>query len=460
MQTDILIIGGGLTGLTAAFTLARRGRDVVVLEREARAGGQIQTHVADGFVFESGPNTGVVAEPEVAELFADLSEASAGKFRPEFARQEAKRRLIWKGGRFHALPDGPKSGLCTPLIPWCDKVRLLGEPWRAKGTNPDESVADLARRRLGKAFVDYAVDPFVSGIYAGNPATLVTRFALPKLYRLEQTYGSFIRGAYAKRRQPKSARDRLATKAVFSAVGGLESVPRALSAYLGDRVVCRAAGIRVHPDGEGWRVTFDNDGVARTVRCRRVVTTVGAYALPELLPFAAPREMEAISRLPYAPVVQVSVGVNDARGGDFQAFGGLVPSCEGERVLGVLFPAACFAERAPQGGMLFSFFLGGRRRPELIDLPDAEIEALVCDALHRLLGFPRDVRPDLLRIFRHRRAIPQYEADTSARLAAVARLESRHRGLTIAGNLRDGIGMAQRIAQARKIADALAAEPA
>lgn len=125
---DIIVIGAGLTGLTTAYTLARKGRDVVVLEQMTVPGGQIQTHEEQGFVFESGPNTGTISNPEVAELMADLEQTSGGKCRLETAPDASKRRLIWKGDRFHDLPSGPVSGLTTPLFTFADKLRILGEP--------------------------------------------------------------------------------------------------------------------------------------------------------------------------------------------------------------------------------------------------------------------------------------------------------------------------------------------
>ena len=181
-QTDILIIGAGLTGLTTGFWLTRAGKDIHILEKADRVGGQIHTFREKDFVYESGPNTGVVSYPEVAELFEALSPACA----LETAREESKRRLIWKGNRFRALPSGLFSAVTTPLFTLGDKFRILGEPFRAKGNNPDESVGELAARRLGKSFLHYAVDPFLSGVYAGDPMKLVTRYALPKLYNLEQ----------------------------------------------------------------------------------------------------------------------------------------------------------------------------------------------------------------------------------------------------------------------------------
>lgn len=340
----IVIIGAGLTGLSTAHNLKKKGHDVVIVEKESRIGGQIRTYQEDGFVFESGPNTGVVSFPEVVELFNDL----VGDCELEIARESSKRRLIWKGNQFHALPSGPLSAITTPLFRLSDKFRILGEPWRKRGTDPDEPVGALAQRRLGKSFYEYAVDPFVSGVYAGDPMKLTTRYALPKLYNLEANYGSFIRGAMAKAKEPKTDRDRLATKKVFSAVGGLSQMVDAMAKGLD--IILDANNVKIRPaDGGEWSVTFNG---SEEIRCQRVVTTVGSYALPALLPFIPAERLKPFTQLFYAPIIQVCVGIRDARGLDFPAFGGLVPSKEQKRVLGILFPSSCFEGRAPEGGAL------------------------------------------------------------------------------------------------------------
>ena len=337
---DTVVIGAGLTGLSTAFHLSSRHTDTIVLEKESRIGGQIRTYTENGFTFESGPNTGVVSFPEVAELFQQLK----GRCKLEIARESSKRRLIWKGTRFHALPSGLKSAITTPLFTLSDKFRILGEPWRKKGTDPNEPVGALACRRLGKSFYEYAVDPFVSGVYAGDPMKLTTRFALPKLYRLEAEHGSFIRGSIAKAREPKTDRDRLATKKVFSAVGGLQRMIEAMAQDL--QIITNAKDIKVMPKGDGlWQVTYNGQ---EKIECRHVVTTVGAYALPDLLPFIDQERMQKMSNLFYAPIIQVCVGIKDARGLTTPAFGGLVPSKEQKRVLGILFPSECFVGRAPE----------------------------------------------------------------------------------------------------------------
>lgn len=454
MKTDILIIGAGLTGLTTAYTLASKGRQVHILERMDRAGGQIRTYSENGFVFESGPNTGSISTPEVAELMSELEKISNGKCRLETAPDSSKRRLIWKGDHFRELPSGLWSAISTPLFTLGDKFRILGEPWRKKGDDPDESVGAMTRRRLGKSFVDYAVDPFLSGVYAGNPDTLITRYALPKLYNLEQNYGSFVRGAIKKAKEPKTDRDKLATKKVFSAVGGLSNITNAMSEYLGDRITLGVSNLKITPSGNGWIATYhDKQGNQQSINAMQVVTTCGSYALPEILPFVEPSVMSIVNNLKYAPMVEVCVGVKDALNGDYKAFGGLVPTCEHKPILGILFPSACFTGRAPEGGALFSYFIGGVKHAEMLEKSDSEITTIVEDVFHEMLKFPKNVNPDLIRIFRHKCAIPQYEISTGERLAAVEKLQKSYAGLTIAGNLRDGIGMAHRIKQGREIAE-------
>jgi len=456
MKTDILIIGAGLTGLTTAYTLASKGKNVHVLERMERPGGQIHTYSEDGFVFESGPNTGSISNPEVVELMQELEKTSNGKCRLETAPDSSKRRLIWKGDRFRELPSGLGSAITTPLFTLGDKFRILGEPWRKKGNNPDETVGELARRRLGKSFVDYAVDPFLSGVYAGDPNTLVTRYALPKLYNLEQNYGSFVRGAIKKAKEPKTDRDKLATKKVFSAIGGLSNITDSMADFLGDRISLGVCNLKINPKENAWEATFlDKSGNQQTISASTVITTCGSYSLPEILPFVEPELMNQVNNLKYAPMIEVCVGVKDTLGGDYKAFGGLVPTIEKKKVLGILFPSACFSGRAPEGGALFTYFIGGVKHAEMLEKSDSEITSIVEEVFHDMLKFPNTSKPDLIKIFRHKTAIPQYELSTGERLSAVEKLQKQYQGLIIAGNLRDGIGMAHRIKQARDIAEKL-----
>ena len=454
-EPEVTVIGAGLTGLTTAYWLKRKGISVHIVERDNRIGGQIQTQHNNHYTYETGPTTGAVSTPEVAELMMDLAQTSDNVCRLETAPDAAKRRLIWKGDRFRELPAGLLGAVTTPLFRFSDKLRILGEPWRKRGENADETIGALAARRLGQSFVDYAVDPFISGVYAGNPDTLVTRYALPKLYALERDYGSFVRGAIAKHKQPKSDRDRLATKKVFSAHGGLSHIPEAEANYIGmEHISLGVSEVRVSQEEGAWLTSYkDAEGRDCQLKSRWVVTTCGAYSLPDVLPFVDKERMEAIASLEYAPVMEVNVGMPDTFGGDYCAFGGLVPTKERQEILGILFPSACFEQRAPKGGALFSFFMGGIKHPEMLDKSDEEVKRIVTRCLHTMLKFPASAKPDFIHISRHRRAIPQYTATCGQRFEAVKSIQKQFSGLLIGGNLRDGIGMGHRITQATDIAN-------
>jgi len=450
LKSEIVIIGAGLTGLTMGFYLKKAGVNFKIVDKSAKTGGVIQTIREKGFVYETGPNTGVVSSPEMAELFEDL----AGKCELEIADPSAKRRLIWKDNQWHALPSGLWSAITTPLFTWNDKFRILGEPWRKKGTNPNETLADLVKRRMGNSYLDYAIDPFISGIYAGNPNELVTRYAMPKLWKLEQEYGSFIRGAIKKAKLPKDERDKKATKEVFSAKGGLGRLIEALTESIGSENILLSAETMVKPISDGFQLQITTPEQLISVETPHLITTCGGYALPKLLPFLDEEEAEPFSELKYAAVTQVLLGFNKWKGISLKAFGGLVPGKENKNILGVLFTSSFFEGRAPKGGALLSVFMGGTKRPDIAGMDNYQIESLINKDLPRMMS-DRSLSPDMLRILRYPKAIPQYTESSGKHFDMIELLQQKYIGLILAGNIRDGIGMADRVKQGRTIAEEL-----
>lgn len=444
----VVIIGGGLTGLSLAAQLDMEGRPFILLESKDRLGGQVHTLKENGFTFEVGPNTGTVSTPEVVELF----EYAAPEATLEEASNAANDRWIWKGNRFHSIPSGIWSGLTTPLYTWKDKFRVPFEPFCKKGSDPNESVGSLAERRLGKSIVDYTIDPFIGGIYAGDPYKLVTRLAMPKLYNLEQKYGSFIGGAIQKAKEPKSDRDKKATKKIFSAVGGLEELIKAVGKKIArsGKVVLGTNDIKIAPVADGWETQYtDRDGEQHTVRSEKVVTTVRADILPTLFGEEIAPKLQHVSTLPYAPVTEVCVGFNHLPDIPRAAFGALVPSKEKRDVLGILFPSSCFKDRTPYAdGALFTVFMGGMRNRELVEgtTPEFQEERALAE-LYTMMKIPRDLKPDIVHVAHYPKAIPQYDLATEERQKDIEAIEAQYPGLYLAGGIRDGIGMANRITQ-------------
>lgn len=463
IDTKVLVIGAGITGLSSAYDLKKRGIDFRVIDKGSNTGGVISTHQENGFIFETGPNTGVLSNPDAAELIQELK----GLCEIEIANAAAKKRWIWKSGSWHALPAGLKAAINTPLFTLNDKFRILLEPFKPKGNNPDETLAQLVLRRMGKSFLDYAVDPFILGIYSGDPSYLVTRYAMPKLYNLEQNYGSFIGGALRKGFQKKDERTKLATGEVFSIRGGLSKLIKALEFEIGNEsillnfeeafLIPEVEGLRkFNPSSETGFITKGSiNGEQVEIHSQQVISTVGSHELPKLLPFISKSEAAAVNNLKYARVLQATIGFKKWEGVPLEAFGGLVPFKESRDILGVLFLSSFLSSRAPEGGALLSVFMGGVRRPELADLKEDEVIAVLSKELKDMTGI-KEFNPDLLKITRYYHAIPQYGLSTGERIEAVELLQKKYPGLLIGGNLRNGIGMSDRIKQGRELAGLIA----
>lgn len=441
----VAIIGGGLTGLTTAFYLKKAGIDVHIYEKSDRAGGVIHTYKENGFTFEAGPNSGVLSRVEAAELLEDLNDECT----LEVADETAKARWIWKNGKWEPLPSGLMGGVTTPLFTFSDKLRILGEPFRKKGENPNETLAELVLRRMGRSFLDYAIDPFILGIYSGDPGKLVTKYAFSKLYELEQNYGSFIGGSIKKAREPKTERDKKATKVIFSVEGGLQNLINALVKKIGEENIhLNCKNLFVEENDNFYSTNLNKEVYTH------VISTTGAYALPLLFPFVPTDKMQRITQMHYSKVVQVALGFNNWKGLPLKAFGGLVPSIEKRDVLGVLFLSSFFKNKAPENGALLSVFLGGVRRPEIAGLTDEEIIKMVQKEVKEMMQL-ETFEPDLMKIFRYEHAIPQYGLESEQKMKAIVEVEKKYPGLILAGNIRDGIGIADRIKQGRLTAEAL-----
>lgn len=451
IEKDVVIIGAGLTGLSIAYYLKKAGKRVLIIECNDRVGGVINSVTENGFTYELGPSTGVLSTTEIVELFAELN----GKCSLVTAnKQKAGKRYIWKNKQWEALPTGLWAAIKTPLFSLSDKFRILAEPIRPKGGYPDESIAELVVRRLGKSYLDYAVDPFISGVYAGDPHQLITRFALPKLYALENEFGGFIRGTIAKHKGVKMKNHKNAhkvTREVFSVEGGLKNFTASLAAEIGsENIILNNKELNVESDKNGYHVSCSN-GIS--IHSSVLVSTVGAYDLPALFPFISRNLMCNIENTTYAPVIHVTVGYNQWKGVRLDGFGGLIPSKEKPKVLGVLFPSAIFAERTPKGGALLSVFLGGINHRNYMELSDSEIEIMVKNELELTMHAVGE--PDLVRIHRYTHAIAQYDIKSELRLKSIKAIEEQFHGLILAGSIRDGIGMADRVKQAKTIVDQL-----
>lgn len=427
-------MGGGITGLTAAWQAQRHGCEVVLFEKSPRVGGAIQSFRRDGWLHELGPNSLIEGPESVTGLIRDLGLAS----KQIYASPEARNRYVVKDGGLVPMPTSAGGFVATRLFSSSAKLWLLGEPWRPRyAGSDDESVADFVRRRLGQEFLDYAINPFVGGVYAGDPERLSVRHAFPKLHHLEQTHGSLIRGAIKQRNANGGPKGR-----IYSFIDGLDTLPLALAASL-EGAIRRNTAVQVVRRLENhWELSCA-DKVSTTVeRFDVVLCALPADSLSRLRVegISGGTGLPELAGIEHPPVVSLLLGYPRERVAHrLDGFGALAPEVEQRSILGALFSSTLFPGRAPVAHVGITAFVGGVRQPHLTQCGDDDLTRLVAAELTKLLG--ADGPPSFTHLQRWPRAIPQYEIGYQRFKDAIAGFEQKAPGFFIGGNCRDGISL-------------------
>lgn len=450
---DVCVIGAGITGLTLAYRLQTAGRRVALLERRDLAGGVIRTAEIDGFLFDQGPNSTLTKTPSLEALVDELDLRD----RVRYANEQAANRFVLKNGRLCQLPMSPPAFLKSGILSWRGKLRIAAEPFiPAKRDGAPETIADFVRRRLGQEALDYLVNPFVAGVYAGDPEQIDLQSALPRLAELERRYGGLIRGAIGKKRENRDKQLATGPKGrLLSFDRGMQVLAQALAAKLGSALIAGAEVEAITTTGDGATVTWrDRDGKRQHVQAGQVVLATPAYRSAALLEGLDAGVAKALHDVAYVPVAVVFHGYRREQvANPLDGFGFLVPEKEQRRILGTIWSSTIFPQRAPDGHVALTTFVGGARQPELGRLAEPELLALVEDELAALLGASGE--PVLRRVMYWQRAIPQYGRDHPRILAAIANFEQAQPAIRLTGNFREGVSVSDCVDYALRTADAL-----
>lgn len=453
-MNSIGIIGGGITGLTAAFKLRQAGLNVTVYEAASRVGGVIQSVREQGYLAETGPNTILETSPQITELVNELGLAG----RRIESDPRANNRYIVRNGKPVALPDSLVGFCRTPLFSARAKLRLLAEPFIPPAPKErEENLAQFVRRRLGQEFLDYAINPFVAGVYAGSPDRLSVAQAFPKLHALEQRYGSLIRGQiFGARERRRRAEVSKQNAKKFSFDFGLQVLIDQLEERLTSDIRLNSTVVRVEEAETGWRLTTSTHGEFETCEHSAVLYCSPSFRLGQIeFQTRQPIPARELVEIHYPPVISIALGFARADvAHPLDGFGALVPEVEGFNILGSIFSSSLFPNRAPEGHVLLTNYLGGVRHPELAERSDSElVEMTLCD-LRRILGVTG--RPAYVHIARFAHAIPQYEVGYGVFKEAMDQIEIKAPGFFLAGPYRNGISLGDSIVAGRQAAERLA----
>jgi protoporphyrinogen/coproporphyrinogen III oxidase len=428
----VLVIGGGISGLACAWRLQQLGVPVLLLERADRFGGMIDTVQHDSFRFDIGPQS-FTNTPTLSALIDELGLTG------EVVRADPRApRYILKQGRLVPAPLSPPQLLSTPLLGIRTKLRLFSEPFRR--TQPpatDESIAAFVRRKFGADLLTNLAGPFVSGIWAGDPEKLSLASSFPSLHRLEQQYGSVVRGAIKQRRTGGGERPSLCN---FR--GGIAALVHALESKLGQSAHSKTqvAAARRMPaaNSPGFEVSYRLPDSQQSLNVRATIFATPTDVTARLLEQIEPAFGKLLGKIEYAGVAQVSAGYgleqihlwNSERG--LEGFGFLVPRTEGLRLLGTVWNSSLFPERAPHGMASFTSFLGGATDPRMLSSTQEEIATTANSELASVLGITG--KPAAQHISIWKRALPQYNIGHEGILSALRELTARIPGLFLTGN--------------------------
>ncbi|MEX0686469.1 MAG: protoporphyrinogen oxidase [Balneolales bacterium] len=449
---SVAIIGAGISGLSLALELRKRGIEVKVYESSDQVGGVIKTYRDKNWLVELGPNSILKSSTRIGDLIDDLNLTKD----IIYTNKAAEKRYVVLNGKPEAVPGSAMAFIKSKLLSTKGKFMIMKEPLiKPKPGDDDESLADFVRRRLGKEILDCFIYPLVGGIYAGDPEKLSVKYAFKNFYKIEKKYGSIILGQL-KASKERESHEIAKNKALsISFREGLQSLPEAISRKLDKDVILNTRVLSVTNQNGTFQLETDGTQNVPEMKHHDAVVYAGAAHGLNKIKFTGNGKTnpEVLADITYPAVCSVALGFRKEQiKHPLDGFGVLIPPDEGYRILGTQFNSTVFTDRTPdKNHVLLTTFIGGTRFPEAIHLDDNELLKVITDDLNRLLGLEGDA--DFVNIARWPKAIPQYEVGYGRYMDAMDTIERENPGFYLAGNYRTGIAIADCISSTVDLGD-------
>ena len=438
MVKKITILGAGITGLASAHWLEKEGFEVTIIETGPEPGGSMITRTSGDFLIDFGPNSGLETTPKIREIVADIGLSD----QMIYANKEGNKRYILKNNELLPLPTSPGKFLSTKLFSTKAKLRLLKEPFVGKSEDGyNQSIAEFVSRRLGQEFLDNAIDPFVSGVFAGDPNKLSVKSAFPKLYRLEEVYGGLIKGMIkgAKERKQRKEDSKQNAK-MFSFRNGMQSFPKAIAKKLSGNIFYDCSIKNIGLKNEKVFVEIMRNNQVGEIVSDVILSTIPAHVLSKLVHTKDAELAEHLNAIFYPPVLVLFLGYNNISVSQpLDGFGFLIPSKENKKFLGAIWSSTIFENRAAKGKAAFTIFVGGARHP---DFSTSDVNSRIEEVLkefHEIMGI-KD-QPIIIEKKFWNKAIPQYNLGYIEHEKYFEEFEKKNPGLFLSGNYRGGISV-------------------
>jgi oxygen-dependent protoporphyrinogen oxidase len=457
----VVIIGGGISGLSAASALQKAGTDYTLLEASNRLGGKVLTEEIGGFLIEAGPDAFLTQKPGALQLARELGLDLI----PINQRQPAT--YVLHRGKAIPLPEGVAlivptkfaPFLRSPLMSVAGKLRMLLDLiMPAKQGDSDETLANFVRRRLGSEALDKLAAPLMAGIYNGEAEQQSLLATFPRYRDTEKQYGSIIRGTIAQRKAQKVNGQAGGAPAFVTPRGGTQALIEALVARLHGDVRVNTKVQKIESANAGYMITLEN---GEQIEANAILITTPAPSAAELVRPFAKEASDLLASIRYlsSGTISLAYRIEDAKR-PIEGFGVVIPPSEKRPINAITIMSSKFDQRAPEGYVLLRVFFGGSRSPQTMTLDDDELLAVVHGELKAILGI--EATPLLHRIYRWWNANPQYDLGHLERIEAIeAALPA---GIYVTGSGYRGVGLPDCIQQAQqnvaKLTSALKVEQA
>jgi oxygen-dependent protoporphyrinogen oxidase len=449
---DVVVVGGGISGLTAAWHLNSAGLDVALLEAGRQVGGCMRTEHRDGFLLEKGPFNVIVRDPAFEELLSGLSD----ELQVIAADKAARSRYLYRKGRLQRVPTNPVSFLTSGLLSFGARCRALaGLVASPRPTSEECTIEDFAARRFGREVADTMVSALIAGILAGDIRKLSINACFPSVGEFDQRARSPIGYGLGKAlaaRRAKGDRPRRRWRGLVSIDRGLGAICETLGKRLGGNLFTGFRVEALHLGEEGYTLSAGEGAADYLFRCRHLVLAVPAAEAARLLEPVAPEAGEIISTIESASVAVVNMAFRRQDvGHPMRGFGFLVPHNEPDfPLMGVLWADSAFPHHGKPDHRLIRVFIGGARTPDVMSRSTDELVATACEALRDLLGIKGD--PVLVDACPCRAALPQYYLGHLDKIRRLRERTASFPGLHLAGNYLEGVSINDCVRLGRRVA--------
>lgn len=443
-HSDVLIIGGGISGLSSAWWLSQHGVGSIVLEQAGRSGGLIDSTDEDGYLTDHAASMILNFDSTVSHFINQ-----SGLEQQRINRSSVAKRYVLKNSELTEVPANIREILCSDLFSLKTRIQMMTEAFRGDRQCEWESVADFIRRRLGQEILDLAIDPYVSAVLACDPEKACARSTLPRLTALENKFGSFTAGVLIKKLLPGK---RGLPQEAFSFSGGMKTLTDTLAQNPLAEVQTGQQVIALEPLKSGWRVISRDNNTDSQFHVRHVVFSTPADIASALLKPIDKELSVLLDQIDYAPIAQIHLGFDRcAFEKPLDGNGFLVPSHEKIPIRGSLWMSNLIDNRAPPGKILTSNFIGGACQADVLKKPDNVLVDQTLSVLQKLCGLK--AAPEMVRINRHHQGLPLYHGNYHELTRSITRQANRRDGLHFVANYLQGISIRDRVIQAKIVAD-------